>query len=103
MYTEQCAAEMASGAASFFGCDVAVATTGVVGDEPQDGVAPGTIFVGTYVEGDVATRKHHVAELGVEASEEATALALEDLLDHLRTARQRARSAPVGFNAPNDG
>ena len=83
MYTEQCAAEMAVGAAKFFDCDVAVSTTGVVGDEPEDGVAPGTIFVGSYVDGDVSTAEHHVEELGVAASERAAAVALEHLRDHL--------------------
>jgi nicotinamide-nucleotide amidase len=89
MYSEQCAAEMALGAAKFFGSEVAVSTTGVVGDEPQDGVAPGTIFVGTFVDGDVATKKHHVAELGDAASERGTALALDDLRNHLVSMRQR--------------
>ena len=96
MYTEQCAAEMALGAAEFFGSEVAVSTTGVVGDEPEDGVAPGTIFVGTFVDGDVATKRHRVAELGVEASEQATVLALRDLLEHLLSMRQRRAISPAG-------
>ena len=105
MYTEQCAAEMALGAAKLFGAEVAVSTTGVVGDEPEDGVEPGTIFVGTFVDGDLATKKHRVAELGTAASDQAAALALDDLLEHLRTTRQRRSisSGPVGFNTPSRG
>ena len=87
MYTEQCAAEMALGAAKLFDADVAVSTTGVVGDEPEDGVAPGTIFIGTYVDGEVVTKRHHVAELGA-AGESATNLALEGLLEHLHSTRR---------------
>ena len=35
---------MASGAASLFGADLGVATTGVAGPDQQDGVAVGTVF-----------------------------------------------------------
>jgi nicotinamide-nucleotide amidase len=85
MYSERCAAEMALGAAQFFESDIAVSTTGVVGDTPEDGVAPGTVFIGTFVDGDIATRRHHFAEIGVAACERATAQALDDLLAHLRS------------------
>jgi nicotinamide-nucleotide amidase len=40
------AAEMAEGALTLFGADVAVATTGVAGPDPQAGHPPGTAFVG---------------------------------------------------------
>ncbi len=103
MYSEQCAAEMAFGAATFFGVEVAVSTTGVFGDEPEDGVPPGTVFVGTFVDGDLATKKHRVTELGTAASERGAALALDDLLQHLlTTTRRRARSSG-GFVGPNRG
>lgn len=36
---------MAVGVAGLFGADVAVATTGVAGPDPQDGKQPGTVFV----------------------------------------------------------
>lgn len=39
------AAQMAARAALVFGADVAAATTGVAGPEPQHGVAIGTVFV----------------------------------------------------------
>jgi len=84
MYSEQCAAEMAIGAARLFDCDIVVASTGVLGDEPQDGVAPGTIFIGTFVDGDITTSQHQLSELGVEAIGEAAGLGLDDLFQHLR-------------------
>lgn len=37
---------MAAGARDVLGTDVAVAVTGVAGPDPQDGFAPGTVFVG---------------------------------------------------------
>ncbi|RPI07691.1 MAG: CinA family protein, partial [Actinobacteria bacterium] len=49
--SEQAAAEMATGVAELLEADVSVATTGVAGDEPVDGVAPGTVFIATCVGG----------------------------------------------------
>lgn len=96
MYTEQCAAEMALGAANMFGSEVAVSTTGVVGDEPEDGVAPGTIFIGTFVDGAIVTKRHHFVELGIVASERAATQALDDLLEHLLSSgRERATSSAI--------
>lgn len=39
---------MAQGAARRLGADYAVATTGVAGPSPQDGKAPGTVFIGVH-------------------------------------------------------
>ena len=50
---EPAAAEMAAGVARLLDADVTIATTGVAGDEPEDGVEPGTVFIATYVDGDV--------------------------------------------------
>ena len=87
MFSEQCAAEMALGAARFFETDVAVSTTGVVGDEPEDGVAPGTVFIATFVSGDVVTNTHRLGAIGDAACQRAAEQALEDLLLQLRTRR----------------
>jgi nicotinamide-nucleotide amidase len=84
MYSERCVAEMASGAARFFGADAALATSGVIGTEPEDGVEPGTIFVGTFVAGEVSTHVHRITERGPAAAERAAALAVGDLFAHLR-------------------
>jgi nicotinamide-nucleotide amidase len=81
-FTEGCARQMAVGAASLFGADVALATTGVAGPDDQDGVAAGTVMIGWVVDGaDGALTVHlggdpeQVVQLGVRA-------ALSTLLDH---------------------
>jgi nicotinamide-nucleotide amidase len=49
--TEAAAAAMAEGAARMTGADVGLGITGVAGPEDQEGVAPGTIFVGLSLPG----------------------------------------------------
>ena len=53
------AKEMARGAARLLDANVTVSVTGAAGPEPQDGMAPGTVFIATYVDGTVATREYH--------------------------------------------
>ena len=48
------AAQMAEGARQLLGADVALATTGVAGPDPQDGLPPGTAFVGVALPGQEA-------------------------------------------------
>ena len=43
--SEECAVAMAEGVRALTGADLAVATTGVAGPGPQDGVAAGTVWV----------------------------------------------------------
>ncbi|HEY5274514.1 MAG TPA: competence/damage-inducible protein A [Acidimicrobiales bacterium] len=43
---------MASGVRDLLSCDVALATTGVAGPDPQDGHEPGTVFVGVALPGE---------------------------------------------------
>ena len=96
MFSEQCAAEMALGAAKLFDADVAVATTGVVGADPEDGVAPGTVFIATFVSGEIVTRTHRFGVIGEDACERATDQALDDLLAQLRVAKRPAGEQLVG-------
>ncbi len=49
--TEPAAAAMAEGAARVTGADVGLGITGVAGPDEQEGVAPGTIFVGLSLPG----------------------------------------------------
>ena len=53
--SEEAAAAMAEGAVRALGCDVAVATTGVAGPAGQEGIAPGTVFLATVVDGETST------------------------------------------------
>jgi nicotinamide-nucleotide amidase len=82
--SEQAATEMVRGAADLFGAQVAVATTGVLGDDPEEGLPPGTLMIGTMVEGDIQVLTRH---LGGHDPEErcqaAVGAALSALLEHL--------------------
>jgi nicotinamide-nucleotide amidase len=49
---DDAAMAMAVGATRVLGADVAVAVTGVAGPDPQEGVRPGTVFLGTVVDGE---------------------------------------------------
>ena len=54
------AEQMARGVAQLLHAQVAVATTGVGGPDPQEGEPAGTVWVGVYVDGDVTTHRIHV-------------------------------------------
>jgi nicotinamide-nucleotide amidase len=59
--TESAAAAMAEGAARVTGSDVGLGITGVAGPDDQEGVAPGTVFVGLHLpEGPTQTRELRV-------------------------------------------
>lgn len=51
----EAAAAMADGARRLLGADVALATTGVAGPDPQEGKPPGTAFAGFALPGEAAT------------------------------------------------
>lgn len=55
------AAQMALGAARVLGADVALATTGVAGPGPSEGVEAGTVVVAAAIDGVVVTRRVVVA------------------------------------------
>ncbi len=50
--SDDAAMAMALGACRVLGADVAVAVTGVAGPDPQEGIRPGTVFLGTAIDGD---------------------------------------------------
>ncbi|HWE71262.1 MAG TPA: nicotinamide-nucleotide amidohydrolase family protein, partial [Acidimicrobiales bacterium] len=49
--SEEAARSMAEGARRVLGADVGLAITGVAGPDPQDGQAPGTVYVGLALPG----------------------------------------------------
>lgn len=94
------AEEMAAGAARLFETRVALATTGVFGDEPVDGIPPTTVTISTLLGADVRTTRHRLADDPEKATEEATELALEQLVDHLE---HRPLRHPPSHAAAHEG
>ncbi len=81
--TAAAAAEMASGVAALLDARASVATTGVVGVEPEEGVPPGTVFIATYVDGEVDSGCHRFDGDPEEVCNAATMCALSLLAGHL--------------------
>jgi nicotinamide-nucleotide amidase len=78
-----CARQMASGVCGLLGADVGVATTGVAGDEPEEGIQPGTVFIGVSVKGETTAGRYVFSGEPAEVCEQAKTQALSDLLDAL--------------------
>lgn len=87
LVTREAAAEMAGGAARLFDTQVALATTGVFGTEPVDGVEPTTVVIATLVVDGIRTARHRLDDDPEVASGQAVELALTQLAEHLRTER----------------
>ena len=79
IYCPRAACEMASGAARLLQASVAVATTGVAGDRPVDGVPPGTVFIGLSVDGVTQSFTYQFDGEPVDVAEGASEQALFDL------------------------
>jgi nicotinamide-nucleotide amidase len=84
VYSEDAVIQMAGAVRELFGADAAVATSGVAGQEPIDGVAPGTVFVATMVGGVARSAVHHFTGSPEQVCDAAARRALHDLLDALR-------------------
>jgi nicotinamide-nucleotide amidase len=78
--TEEAAAAMAEGVCRVVGSDVGVATTGVAGPSPQEGVAPGTVFIASHLDG--VTRTAMLRLPG--GRDQICQFTVISLLDHLR-------------------
>lgn len=92
---EEAAAEMAIGVAELMDADVAVSTTGVAGDSPEEGVPPGTVFIATYVDGHVRVATHRFDGNPEAICAAARDQALEMLLRHLdEHTRHGCRTGP---------
>ncbi|MDR6198167.1 nicotinamide-nucleotide amidase [Microbacterium sp. SORGH_AS428] len=81
----ECARTMAAGVRDALEVDAAVATTGVGGPDPQDGHAPGTVFIGWARGSHVGAREFSFEgddpEQIVEASTRAALEMLAEILD----------------------
>ncbi|HEX4492676.1 MAG TPA: CinA family protein [Acidimicrobiia bacterium] len=85
--THAAARAMAAGAAKLFGCEVAVSITCAAGPDPLDGVAPGTIFVGTFVDGEARSHLHRIRGSVDIVCRSARDYALRDLMVDLTASR----------------
>ena len=81
------AEEMARGAARLFDTPVALATTGVFGEEPVDGVEPTTVLIASLVSDDVRVVSHRLDDDPGVATDQAVELALTQLIDDLHRRR----------------
>jgi PncC family amidohydrolase len=79
IYSEETASQMAEGVCDLTGADAAVATTGLAGPEPLDGVAPGTVCIAVTVSGATTVRTYCFDGTEDEICEQAAERALDDL------------------------
>ena len=91
----EAAAEMADGVARLLEVPVAVATTGVAGDQSVDGVGPGVVFIATKVGDATATSIHRFEGNPDEVCEAAAACALTRLVEHLDVDNAHAAHSDV--------
>jgi nicotinamide-nucleotide amidase len=94
IYSEAAVIEMARSVCGLLGSDVGVATSGVAGGDPVDGVRPGTVFVATVVDGIARSATHHTDGSPEQVCDAATRRALHDLLDALRATQVNAGDRP---------
>jgi len=93
--TEEAALQMANGAVRLFEADVAVSTTGVAGDEAQEGTPPGTVYIATSVGGIASASVHRFEGSPVSICDQARHQALLELIRAMSetAAPERQRSA----------
>jgi len=78
--SDDAAAAMAEAACRVLGADVGLATTGVAGPDSQEGVAPGTVFIASHLDGVTETAMLRLPG-GRDQIRQFTVISL---LDHLR-------------------
>jgi nicotinamide-nucleotide amidase len=77
------AEQMARGVAGLLQAQVAVATTGVGGPDPQEGEPAGTVWVGVLVDGDVTSHRLDVPGDPEDVCTGAAQLAVELLVERI--------------------
>jgi PncC family amidohydrolase len=98
--THAAARAMAAGAARLFACEVGVSITCAAGPDPLDGAGPGTIFVGTFVDGECRSHRHYVAGSPDAVCRAARDLALNDLRRDLTASSTRSGSTRRTASVP---
>lgn len=83
VYAPEAAREMAVAGARMLGASVAVATTGVAGPDPVEGVPPGTVVIATLVDGDARAATHRFPGGPEEVIAAATRTAVSALAERL--------------------
>jgi nicotinamide-nucleotide amidase len=78
--SDDAAAAMAEGVCRVLGADVGLATTGVAGPDPQEGIAPGTVHIASHLDGVTETAMIRLPG-GRDQIRQFTVISL---LDHLR-------------------
>ncbi|MDQ3610269.1 MAG: CinA family protein [Actinomycetota bacterium] len=78
------AAQMARGVADLLRAEVAVATTGVGGPDPEEDQPAGTVWVGVYVDGRVSTHRREISGNPADVCQGAVEQALQLVVDALR-------------------
>lgn len=81
--TGEAAEQMAAGVARLLDAQVAISTTGVAGEEMEDGTPPGTVYIGTAVDGTLASKVHQFHGSPQDVCNLARRQALLDLIDVL--------------------
>ena len=95
--TEEAAVAMAQGACRVLGAAVGLGITGVAGPDPQEGLAPGTVFVGlALAEGASAARRLRLSG-DRQRIRQLSAISALDLL------RRTLRTPAHGFEGPTLG
>lgn len=80
------ARQMAAGVRARLAADLGVATTGVAGPDPQDGHAPGEVWIGVADASGSRARRLDLAGDRDRIRRSTTAAALDELLAHLASA-----------------
>lgn len=83
VYSELAVGQMATGVARLMSATIAVATSGVAGPAPVEGVAPGTVFFGCLDGGALVTEIRRFPGDAVDVCTAAATAALEILAGHL--------------------
>src|SRR5699024_10763146 len=90
------AEQMVRGIADLLDTDIALATTGVLGDQPVDGVGPSTVLVATLIDGEIDVVRHDLPHTHDAGRDEAVIRALHQLVTALDRSATPSRHGEAG-------